>query len=152
MCDSRFCASSLRRYPWELDQKLDDVWYNFCLMEEEFDSPSNCAFWFKKFVEAHKFHRDPMCFRQAVFAAVCAYWCTQYNLQINPEVGARFSQDCAIFLRLQYRRSREIRLLELMCLTNFLVKPHNPFGMDNVKQESDRCGPAQAFINNEKFL
>ena len=152
LCDSRFCASSLRRYPWKLDQKLDDVWYNFCLMEGEFDSPSNCAFWFKKFVEAHKFHRDPVCFRQAVFAAVCAYWCTQYNLQINPQVGVRYSQDCAIFLRLQYRPSREIRLLELMCLTNFLVKPHNLFGMDTAKQESTRRGPAQAFMNNEKFL
>ena len=49
LCDSRFYASSLRRYPWKLDQKLDEVWYNFCLMEGEFDSPSNCSFWFKKF-------------------------------------------------------------------------------------------------------
>ena len=80
LCDSRFCASSLRRYPWKLDQKLDDVWYNFYLMEGDFDNPSNCAFWFKKLVEAHKFHRDPECFRQVVFAAVCTYWCTQYNL------------------------------------------------------------------------
>ena len=39
-----------------------------------------------------------------------------------------------------------------MCLINFLVKPHNLFGMDNVKQESTRHGPAQAFMNNEKFL
>ena len=121
-------------------------------MEGDFDNPSNCTFWFKKFVEAHKFHRDPVCFRQAIFAVVCAYWCTQYNQQINPRVGARYSQDCAIFLRLQYRPSREIRLLELMCLTNFLVKPHNLFGMDNAKQESTRRGPAQAFMNNEKFL
>ena len=91
LCDSRFCTSSLQRYPWKLDQKLDDIWYNFYLMEGDFDNPSNCAFWFKKFVEAHKFHRDPLCFRQAVFAVVCAYWCTQYNLQINPRVGARYS-------------------------------------------------------------
>ena len=121
-------------------------------MEGEFDSPSNCTFWFKKFVEAHKFHRDPVCFRQAVFATVYAYWCTQYNLQINPRVGARYSQDCAIFLRLQYRPSREICLLELMCLTNFLVRPHNLFDMDIAKQESTRRGPTQAFMNNEKFL
>ena len=39
-----------------------------------------------------------------------------------------------------------------MCLTNFLVKPHNLFGMDTAKQESTRRGPAQAFMNNEKFL
>ena len=87
-----------------------------------------------------------------IFAVVCAYWCTQYNLQINPRVGARYSQDCAIFLRLQYHPSREIRLLELMCLTNFLVKPHNSFGMDIAKQESTCRGPVQAFMNNEKFL
>ena len=43
-------------------------------------------------------------------------------------------------------------LLELMCLTNFLVRPHNLFGMDNVKQESTWRGPAQAFMNNEKFF
>ena len=39
-----------------------------------------------------------------------------------------------------------------MCLTNFLVKPHNLFGMDTAKQESTRRGPVQAFMNNEKFL
>ena len=82
--DSRFCAVIHRRYPWKMDQKLDDVWYNFCLMDGEFDNPSNCAFWFKKFAEEHKTHRDPICFRQAIFAVVCSYWCTQYNLQINP--------------------------------------------------------------------
>ena len=32
------------------------------------------------------------------------------------------------------------------------MKPYNLFGMDNVKQESTRSGPAQAFMNNEKFL
>ena len=105
-------------------------------------SPSNCAFWFKKFAEAHRYHRDPVCFQRAIFAIVCAYWCTQYNLQINPQVGAHFSQDCAIFLRLQYRPSRKMRLLELMCLTNFLIRPHNLFDMDNIKQESTRRGPA----------
>ena len=93
-----------------------------------------------------------MCFRQAIFADVCAYWCTQYNLQINPRVRSCFSQDCAIFLRLQYRPSREMRLLELMCFTNILVRPHNLFGIDNVKHESTRRGPTQAFMNNEKFL
>ena len=96
LCDSRFCASSLRRYPWKLDQKLDDIWYNFCLMEGEFDSPSNYYFWFKKFAEAHKYHRDPVCFRQAVFAAVCAYWCTQYvrtqfNKRLKETLRARIS-------------------------------------------------------------
>ena len=45
-----------------------------------------------------------------------------------------------------------MRLLELKCLINFLVRPHNLFGMDNVKQESTRRGPTQAFMNNEKFL
>ena len=39
-----------------------------------------------------------------------------------------------------------------MSLTNFLVKPHNLFGMDTAKQESTRRGLAQAFMNNEKFL
>ena len=105
LCDSRFCAASLRSYPWKLDQKLDDVWYNFCLMEGKFDSPSNCAFWFKKSAKAHKYHRDPVCFHRAIFATVYAYWCTEYNIQINPQVRARFSQDCAIFLRMQYRPS-----------------------------------------------
>ena len=32
------------------------------------------------------------------------------------------------------------------------MKPHNLFGMDNAKRESIRHGPAQAFMNNEKFL
>ena len=32
------------------------------------------------------------------------------------------------------------------------MKPHNLFGMDNAKQESTCRGPAQAFMNNEKFL
>ena len=42
--DSRFCGLTHRRYPSKMDQKLDDVWYNFCLMDGEFDSPSNSAF------------------------------------------------------------------------------------------------------------
>ena len=121
-------------------------------MDGVFDNPSNCAFWFKKFAEEHKTHRDPVCFRLAIFAAVCSYWCTQYNLHINPRVGARHSQDCAIFLRLRYRLSREIRLLELMCLTNFLVRPHNLFGTESLKQDDTRRGPAQAFMNNERRL
>ena len=150
--NSRFCALTHRRYPWKMDQKLNDVWYKFCLMDGEFDSPSNCAFWFKKFAEEHKTHQDPVCFRQAIFADVCYYWCIQYNLQINPRVGARHSQDCAIFLRLQYRPSWEIRLLELMCFTNFLVKPHNLFGTESLKQDNTRRGPTQAFMNNERRL
>ena len=45
--DSRFCATSYRQYLWKVDQKLDEVWYNFCLMEGEFDSPSNYIFGLK---------------------------------------------------------------------------------------------------------
>ena len=45
-----------------------------------------------------------------------------------------------------------MRLLELMCITNFLVRLHNLFGVENVKQENTWLGPAQAFMNNERFL
>jgi hypothetical protein len=36
--DPRFCSQSIKRYPWFETQELDDVWYNFCLMEGEFDT------------------------------------------------------------------------------------------------------------------
>ena len=36
--DPRFCATTIRRYPWYKDQQLDTIWYNFCLMEGEYDT------------------------------------------------------------------------------------------------------------------
>jgi hypothetical protein len=61
--DPRFCAQSIRRYPWFKIQMLDDVWYNFCLMEGEFDTWEKCIYWFTKISELHCHHRDPVCFR-----------------------------------------------------------------------------------------
>ena len=42
--------------------------------------------------------------------------------------------------------------MELMCLTNFLVKPHNLFGTESLKQDGTKRGSAQAFMNNERRL
>jgi hypothetical protein len=149
--DPRFCSQSIRRYPWFKTQKLDDVWYNFCLMEGEFDTWEKCVIWFSKFSELHRHHRDPVCFRQALFAAICAEWCVAHSMCIDPRVGARCSQDIAIFLKLQYLNSKQMRLLELMCLTDFLVQPHNVIAMEPTKGSSDtRRGPAQNFMNHER--
>ena len=42
--------------------------------------------------------------------------------------------------------------MELISLTNFLVKPHNLFRTESLKQDGTRKGPAQAFMNNERRL
>jgi hypothetical protein len=107
--------------------------------------------WFTKFSELHHHHRDLVCFRHALFAAVCAEWYAAHSMYIDPRVGGHCSQDIAIFLKLQYLNSRQMRLLELMCLTKFLVQLHNIIAMEPTKGSSDtRRGPAQNFMNHEK--
>ena len=42
--------------------------------------------------------------------------------------------------------------MELMCLINFLVKPHNLFRTKSLKRDGTRRSPLQAFMNNEQRL
>ena len=72
---------------------------------------------------------------------------------IDPRVGGRLSQDISIFLKLQYLNSKQMRLLELMYLTDFLVRPHNVLAMEPTRENPEtRRGPAQHFLNNEKHI
>lgn len=122
--DPRWCKTP-RRYLWKPDAKLDTVWYNWCLMEGRWDTPDDCYRSYGQFFQNHRCHSDPVCFRQAVFCAVLSRWCHEFQIVIDPRLGARQCQDGHLVTKLKYQSARRVRIFELMCSTHFLAGAHN---------------------------
>jgi len=146
--DPRFCSCP-RRYFWREEAKLDSLWYNWPIIPGKFSTYSECADSYSRFSLEHRSHKDPVCFRASIFAAVLASWCKEYQFVIDYRVGARINTDMEIFSKIHYHSAKRIRLLELMCITQFLPGAHNVMISDACVELGTRRGPAFQFYDNQ---
>lgn len=100
---------------WFKDGKLDGVYYNWPVIQLDLSSSKACSASYYRFYENHKDHRDPVCFRAAIFCAVLAHWCSTFELITDANKGGQHHQDMMLYIMLNYCSCRVQRVLELMC-------------------------------------
>ena len=100
-----------------------------------------CKVTYKQFFQDHVLHRDPV--RAAVFANVLSDWCGQWNVTIDINKYHESHHEFLLLLKLQYRPTRWVRLVEAMALTHFISGAHkcliNEFPYT-------RAGPFERFL------
>ena len=104
---------------------MDTVWYNWPVIEGDMFTTAQCVNTYIRFWITHHRRKDPVCFTAAIFSRMPAYWCTKFDLALDVKLGARNIQDMHIYAKLHYMSTRKIRVLELMCLTQFLPGAHH---------------------------
>ena len=87
-------------------------------------TPAECVDSYTKFWIQHRRHKDPVCYGAAIFCRMLAYWCAKFEIAIDIKLGARNMQDMQIYTKIHYMGTRKIRVLELMCLIQFLQGAH----------------------------
>ena len=129
--DLRYCDCP-RRYKWPTNALVDSLEYNWPLIPGSFVTPQDCHVAYMQFSLAHRQHRDPVCFRAAIFTAILGSWCLEYNFTYNVNLLSKTNREALILTKINYRSSRWIRCLEAMCSTYFIIGPHhslvNEFG------------------------
>lgn len=71
-------------------------------------------------------HRDPVCFRAAIFCGILADWAKRFEVVVDVNTSARRSKiDAKLAMILAYSTARELRALEAMCITQFLYGAHD---------------------------
>lgn len=115
-----------RRDKWSPDATLNSVEYNWPQISGSpgFNTPEECRDAYSKFFHAHRYHKDPVCFRAAIFCAVLADWCARWNITINVNVFHESRHEFWMLLKLQYRPTHWIRVVEAMAITHFIEGVH----------------------------
>jgi len=134
---------------WKENTKLDSLWYNWPVILGKFETYLNCVKAYQAFAREHREHKDPVYFRAAVFAAVLASWYKKYQFVVDYRVGAKFSTDIEIFSKIHYHSAKRLRLLELMCITQFLLRVHNVMIMNACVELSTQRGPVFDIYDNQ---
>ena len=121
----QFCHCP-RRHKWSPTAMINSVEYNWPQIPGSpgFDTPEECRDAYSKFFHAHRYHKDPVCFRAAIFCAALADWCGQWNVTINVNVFHESRHEFWMLLKLQYRPTRWIRVVEAMAITHFIEGVH----------------------------
>lgn len=140
-------CSTQRRYKWRIDAQLDTVWYNWPVIPGNWADWQGCVASYVKFWQEHKTHRDPVCFRAAIFCKALAEWCQFFKIIIDPRLGGRMLQDGELYARLNYNCCRKMRLLELMFMMQFLQGAHHNFIGD---KSCNRKGALESFLNRDR--
>ena len=141
---SRFCPCA-RRHKWPPTATIASVEYNWPQIQGApgFNTPAQCKEAYQRFFEAHRTHHDPVCYRAAIFCAALVDWCPRWNVAINVNIHHESRHEFWLLLKLQYRPSRWIRLVEAMALTHFIEGVHtsliNEFSFT-------RAGPFERFL------
>jgi hypothetical protein len=127
----------LRRCKWAPWAKIDTIPYNWPQIPGLFSTFHDCIASYKTFFEIHKNHTDPVCFRAAIFCNVLAYLCMQYKLVVNVNHYDESKPEFHIWMKLQQKPARCIRILECMAITHFLNGPSSVFTLEfsNKRQE-----------------
>jgi hypothetical protein len=141
------CPTSERRYKWIADAQLDTVWYNWPIIPGKWNDWEACVCSYTCFWIEHRHHRDPVCFRAAIFCKALANWCQFFKIIIDPRLGGRMLQDGELYAKLNYNCCRKMRLLELMFLMQFLQGGHDNFVDD---KKSNRKGAPESFLNRDR--
>lgn len=140
----QFCPCP-RRHKWAPDSTIASVEYNWPQIQGApgFNSPGQCKVAYMRYFEEHRTHKDPVCFRAAVFCAALGEWCHRWNFAINVNCHQKSRQEFLMLLKLQYRPSRWVRLVEAMAMTHFIEGVHpsliNEF-------PCTRAGPFERFL------
>lgn len=141
---SQFCPCA-RRHKWAPEATIASVEYNWPQIQGApgFNTPAQCKEAYQKFYEEHRNHKDPVCFRAAIFCAALADWCPRWNVAINVNIHHESRSEFWLLLKLQYRPSRWVRLVEAMAITHFIEGVHtsliNEFPFT-------RAGPFERFL------
>jgi hypothetical protein len=67
---------------------------------------------------------DPVCFRAAVFCNTLADWCGQWNITIDVNQFSESHHEFILLLKLRYRPTRWVRMVEAMVITHFIAGAH----------------------------
>lgn len=88
-------------------------------------------------------HKDPVCFRATILCAALADWCLRWNFVSNVNCHSELRQEFLMLLKLQYRPSQWVRLVETLALTHFIEGVHT--NLINEFPDSTRAGPFERF-------
>ena len=137
-----FCACP-RRQKWDPQATLHSVEYNWPIIPGPKATADQCQTTYRNFYEAHIRHLDPVCFRAAVFCNTLAEWCGQWNVTIDVNQFSESHHEFLLILKLQYRPTRWVRVVEAMAITHFIAGAHkcliNEF-------PHTRAGPFERFL------
>lgn len=129
--DPLWCSCP-RRGRWDPAATISSVPYNWPIIDGSFTTLQGCVTAYQNFYEIHKTHRDPVCFRAAIFCAAMAKWCADWGTIINVAAFAPHHPEMQLVLKMQCLSTRHLRLLEAMAISHFISAPHptliNEFG------------------------
>ena len=115
-----YCHMAPRRLLWAPDATIDSREYNWPIIEGCFNTSFECTTAYTLFFETHKTHRDPMCFRAAIFAHFLAQICMTHRICINVNQYENSHPEFLINMKLRYLSTRYLRMVEIMCVTHFI--------------------------------
>ena len=115
-----FCSCP-RRHKWDPQATLHSVEYNWPLIPGPKATATQCQVVYQIFCEKHIQHLDPVCFRVVVFNNTFADWCVQWNVTIDVNQFTKSHREFFLLLKLQYRPTRWVRVLEAMAITHFIA-------------------------------
>ena len=139
---SHYCPCP-RRQKWNPAATLESVEYNWPIIPGPKSTAVECQATYRQFFQMHAYHKDPVCFRAAVFANVLSNWCGQWNMTIDVNQYNESHHEFLLLLKLQYRPTRWVRIVEAMAITHFIAGAHkcliNEF-------PNTRAGPLERFL------
>lgn len=142
-----FCPCP-RRHKWDPQATLHSVEYNWPVIPGPKATVAQCQVAYRNFFEEHIQHLDPVCFRAAVFCNTLAEWCGQWNVTIDVNQFSESHHEFLLLLKLQYRPTRWVRLVEVMAITHFIAGAHrcliNEF-------PNTRAGPFERFLRWQRL-
>lgn len=143
----QFC-SCIRRHKWDPQATLQSVEYNWPVIPGSKATAAQCQIAYRQFFEEHIQHLDPVCYRAAVFCNTLAEWCGQWNVTIDVNQFSESHHEFLLLLKLQYRPTRWVRLVEAMAITHFIAGAHrcliNEF-------PNTRAGPFERFLRWQRL-
>ena len=142
-----FCPCP-RRNKWDPAATISSVEYNWPLIIGPKFTAADCQATYKRFFREHNHHCDPVCFRAAVFCNILADWCGQWNVTIDINQFSESHHEFLLLLKLQYRPTRWVRLVEVMAISHFIAGAHkcliNEF-------PNTRAGPFERFLRWQRL-
>lgn len=118
-----FCPCPIR-CKWDPTATISSVEYNWPLIPGPKSTAKECKVTYRQFFQAHVLHRDPVCFRTTIFANILSDWCGQWNVTIDINRYHESHHEFLLLLKLQYRPTRWVRLVDAMALTHFIAGAH----------------------------
>ena len=142
-----FCPCP-RRNKWDPHATLHSVEYNWPLIPRSKATAAQCQVAYRIFFYEDVNHLDPVCFRAVVFCNTLADWCGQWNVTIDVNQFSESHHEFLLLLKLQYRPTRWVRMVEAMAITHFIAGAHrcliNEF-------PNTRAGPFERFLRWQRL-